>query len=150
VTVSVPCGPTGNTSASTVTEPGLTAVRSPREPAALETVAMVSPVEIQVTSLVILRVDLSSHVPVALSCWVAPTATLSGDGVTAIDSSFAPLTASNVDPDTPSKVAVIVVDPALMGVATPAVPPVGPTLATEESEDVQVQSAVTVSTEPSS
>ena len=41
------------------------------------------------------------HVPVAVSCWCPPTATLRGDGVMAIERSVSLLTVSTVVPDTP-------------------------------------------------
>lgn len=94
--------------ADTVTEPALIAVKSPREPAAFETVAIASPpaspLDVsQVTLFVMSAVvgGASAQVPVAVSCWCPPTTTFRGDGVMAIDVRVAPLTVSSVVPDTP-------------------------------------------------
>jgi hypothetical protein len=94
--------------AETVTDPTLIAVRRPREPAALDTAALVvtppsAPDTIQVT-LFVMSADVggvSAHVPVAVSCWLPPTATLRGFGVIAIELRVALLTVTCDVPETP-------------------------------------------------
>jgi hypothetical protein len=129
--------------AVTVTEPAATAVKRPREPAAFDTVAVASLDDSQVTLLVMSAVvgGVSPHVPVAVSCWCPPTTTLSGVGVMVIELSVPLPTVRFEVPDSPWYVAVMVVVPALSGVATPVV---APTVATVLSEDVQVELPVTV------
>lgn len=56
-------------------------------------------------------------VPVALNCWVVPTAMVGLAGVTAIELSAA--TVSVVDPEMLPEVAVIVVEPVVMAAASP-------------------------------
>ena len=60
--------------ATTVVEPGLTAVASPGELFAVPIVAMLVLEELQVTVLVNILAELSLYVPVAMNCAVAPLA----------------------------------------------------------------------------
>ncbi len=63
-------------------------------------------------------------------------------GVTSIDTSVADVTVRVVLPDLPDKVAVMVTDPAAIGVASPLEPAVLLTAATALSDELQVTDAV--------
>lgn len=114
--------------------PALTALASPFEPAALLTVATACAEEDHITPAVMLCVELSEYVPVAVSCWVRPVARLTDAGVTLIDFSVAAVTVTVVLPDTPLKVAVTVVVPGAAAVTRPA----EATAATDALEELQV------------
>jgi hypothetical protein len=77
--------------------------------------------DVHVTELVKFCVELSEKVPVAVNCSVLPFAIEGFAGVTAIDTSVAEVTVSNVDPLTLPDVAMIVLVPAAFAVAIPAV-----------------------------
>ena len=80
--------------------------------------------------------------PVAVSCTVVPLAMEGPVGVTAIETSSAGVTVTAVVPETPAKVAVIVVLPTPLPVTRPWLPAELPTAATEGAEEVQVTKAV--------
>jgi hypothetical protein len=61
------------------------------------------------------------NVPVAVNCWVSPRGTEGIAGVIAIDTSVAAVTKRFVDPEMEPDVAVTVVVPVLLLVASPAV-----------------------------
>jgi hypothetical protein len=87
-----------------------------------EIVAIGVPDELQVTEAVRSAVELSEYVPIAVNCWVAPTALLEFAGVTAIEvRAGAPgaVTVSAVFPETAPDEAVIVVEPAATAVDMP-------------------------------
>lgn len=63
-------------------------------------------------------------------------------GVTAMDTSFAAVTVRVVEPETPSRTAVMVVLPTPADVARPSLPAVVETVATVAFDEVQVTVAV--------
>jgi len=73
--------------------------------------------EFQVTSGVISRMTAFDNVPLAENCWVVPAAIAGFAGVTAMDITVAE--SRGVEPETPPKVALIVLVPAATAVATP-------------------------------
>src|SRR6266700_3997680 len=123
VTVSVVLPETPPKVAVIVVVPAATDVAKPCEPPALLIVATAAPDELQVTWVVRSCVVLSLKVPVAVNCRVVPFAMLGFVGVTAIEVRVAAVTVSVVLPETPPKVAVIVVIPAATDVAKPCEPP---------------------------
>lgn len=92
--------------------------------------------EAQTTEAVMSWVLLSLNVPVAVYCFVVPTAMLAFNGVTAIETRVAPETVSDAVPFTEPEVAVMVAVP----VPTPVASPVASTEATEVEEELQVTS----------
>jgi hypothetical protein len=76
--------------------------------------------DVQTTDALISWVDESLKVPVAVNCFVVPTAMLEFAGVIAIDTSVAPVTVSDAVPVTDADVAAIVVVPVPTLVASPA------------------------------
>ena len=77
--------------------------------------------------------------PVAVNCWVVPTALLAVAGVTAIvDNVTAPVTVRAAVPDLPLKAAVIVAEPAALAVARPLLA----TVAVVVLEELQVTCVV--------
>ena len=74
--------------------PTATAEAPPLVPAALLTVAVPSASDAQVTDVVKSWVELSVNIPVAVNCWVVPAAITLLDGVTAMETSVALVTAS--------------------------------------------------------
>jgi hypothetical protein len=119
VTVSVVLPETVPDVAVMVVEPAVAAVARPLEPCALLIVAIVAADELQVTDAVISWLVLSEKIPVAMNCLVIPSAMLGLVGATWIDASVDVVTVSVVLPETPPVVAVIVVEPAAMAVASP-------------------------------
>ena len=113
-----------------VVVPGIRVVAKP--PAAI--VATELSELVQVAVVVISAVEASEYVPVAVNCWVLPAATDGAAGVTAIETSSAPVTVKVVLPLMSPKVAVMVVVP---GVRVVAKPPAA-IVATEVSELDQV------------
>jgi hypothetical protein len=97
-------------------------VASPWELVALLIAAMLTSEEAQVTVNVRIWVELSVYVPVAMNCSVPVTGILGPLGVTAIDTSVACVTVSAVEPERPSKVAVMVLEPTLELEASPEEP----------------------------
>ncbi len=85
----------------------------------------------------------------AVNCFVAPVATDGLRGVTEIDVSVAAVTVNEVDPDMLPDVAVIVVEPAATGVATPLEPAALLIAATPVLEELQVTVVVRFWVEPS-
>ena len=90
--------------------------------------------EVQTTEAVTSCVLLSLNVPVALNCFVVPTAMVEFAGVTAIEIKVAPEIVSDAVPLTDPALAVIVAIP----VPTLVARPVESTVAMEEDEEVQV------------
>jgi hypothetical protein len=120
-----------------VAEPAATPVASPL----LLTVAVGVLDEVQVTCAVISCVVESEYVPVAVNCWVAPTALLAVAGVTAIeDRVAAAVTVKVAVPDLPLKVAVMVAVPAALAVARPLLA----TVAVAVLDELQVTCVVIV------
>jgi hypothetical protein len=107
-----------------VAVPAVTAVAAPMLPAVLLMVATPVLEELQVTIDVRSCVVPPENVPVALNCWVPPTATVGLAGWTAIELSVAEETVKVVEATTFPDVAEIVVEPAATAVATPLVPAV--------------------------
>src|SRR5437773_5282149 len=120
VTVSVVLPETPPSVAVIVVVPAATDVARPCDPPALLIVATAVLDELQVTWLVRSCVVQSLKVPVAVNCCVVPFAMLGSVGVTSIVDRVAAVTVSVVLPETPPKVAVIVVIPAATDVARPA------------------------------
>src|SRR6266581_3693322 len=120
VTVSVVFPETSPSVAAIVVVPAATDVAEPCDPPALLIVATAVLDELQVTWVVRSCVVLSLKVPVAVNCRVVPFAILGVVGVTVIVDRVAAVTVSVVFPETPPKVAVIVVVPAATDVARPA------------------------------
>ncbi len=125
-----------------VTMPGATAVANPFEPAALLMAATDVVDETHVTDVVRFCVELSEYVPVAVNCWVVRSAMLGLAGVIARETSVADVTVSVVDPDVEPDVAVIVVEPAAIGVARPIEPAVLLIFATDVADEVQATDVV--------
>jgi hypothetical protein len=129
--------------AVTVAEPDASAVARPAE----VMVAIAGIEEVQDTVAVTFAVEPSLYVAVAANCWVAPAATVAVAGETAIDVTVfvAAGTVSVALPLTPSRVAVIVVEPAATAFAMPD----GVIVATAAFASVQFADAVTSAVEPS-
>ena len=68
-----------------ITGPGATAVARPLDPSSLETVAVASFSDVQVTLSVMSLVLSSAYFPVAVNCCLSPTAIDAEEGVTSID-----------------------------------------------------------------
>jgi hypothetical protein len=125
-----------------IVEPAATDTAKPLEPAALLIAATAAADEFQVTAVVKFCVVLSEYVPVAVNCWVVPSAMLGLVGVTAMDTSVAEVTVSVVEPDIPPDVAVIVVEPTADDVASPLEPAELLMAATAAADEFQVTDAV--------
>src|SRR6266478_2112692 len=82
-------------------------------------VAVAALEELHSTDVVMSCVLLSLKVPVAVNCFVVPTAILEFAGITAIETSVAALTVREALPVTPPELAVIVVLPVPTAVAKP-------------------------------
>lgn len=82
------------------------------------------------------------YVPVAMNCFVIPSAMLGFVGVIAMDTRVALVTLNSVAPETLPNVAVIVLLPAATAVAVPRKPKVLLTIATPELEELQVTEEV--------
>ncbi len=89
-----------------VVEPAATDEARPLEPAALLTAATAAFDELQVACVVRSWTVLSEKVPVAVNCWLLPSARLGLGGVTPIDTSVAEVTVSVVLPEMVPDVAV--------------------------------------------
>ena len=85
---------------------------------------------------------LSEYVPVAINCYVNPSAMLGLVGVTAIADSVALFTVRVVVPETVPKVAVIVAEPAATDVASPLEPAVLLIVATDTFEELHATNDV--------
>ena len=110
----------------------------------VEMVATEGVADAQVTWLVRFSVELSEKVPVAVNCWVAPTAMLGLAGVTVIDWRIgAGVTVSIVAPVMPLRLAVMEEVP----VATAVASPVAEMVATEGVAEAQVTWLVRFSVE---
>jgi hypothetical protein len=124
--------------AEMVVVPTARVVARPFEPAASETVAVLTSDDDQVTWSVMSCVVLSEYVPVAVNCWVLPLATDGLGGVRAMDSSVAAVTVRPVEPVLPDSAAEMVVVPTARAVARPFEPAASETVAVLTSEDDQV------------
>jgi hypothetical protein len=125
-----------------VVEPAATEVASPLEPAALLIAATPAVDELQVTAVVRFCVVPSENVPVAVNCRVVPNAMLGLVGVTVMDTSVAEVTVSVVEPDMLPDVAVMVVEPATIEVASPWEPAALLMAATAAVDELQLTAAV--------
>ena len=132
-----------------VVDPTTTGVTNPFEPAALLMAATDADDEPQVTAVVRFCVEPSEYVPVAMNCWVVPSAMLGLDGVTAKETSVAGVTDNIVLPEMLPTVAVIVVDPTATGVANPFEPAALLMAATDAADEPQVTAVVRFCVEPS-
>jgi hypothetical protein len=141
VTVSVVFPDTVPEVAEIVVVPTATVVARP--PAAMVAVAVLD--DVQVTEVVRFCVELSVYVPVAVNCGAIPLATLGLAGVTAMETSAAPVTVSVVFPVMLPEVAEIVVVPAATVVARPP----AAIVAVVVLDDAQVAVAVRSCVEPS-
>jgi hypothetical protein len=130
-------------------DPAATAVASPFEPAALLTVATLALEVLQVAEAVRFCVVLFENVPVAVNCCVAPVVRAEVRGATAIETNVAGETVRVVDPDRVPDVAVIVVEPAATGVASPFEPAALLMVATDDDDELQVTVVVRFCVEPS-
>lgn len=124
-----------------VVVPGDTDAAFPLEPAALLIVAT-DVAEDHVTDAVRSCVVLSEKVPVAVNCWVVPTAILGFVGVTAMDTSVEEVTDRVVEPDIVPEAAVIVAAPTANAVTFPAEPDALLTEATVAADELHVTDAV--------
>ena len=90
-------------------------------------------------------VDLSAYLPMAMNCWVSPTATAAVPGVTVIEVNGAGLTVKDVEPVKAGVVsfAVMVALPTARPVASPRPAPLVPMEAVAGAEEVQVAVLVT-------
>jgi hypothetical protein len=132
-----------------VVEPAATDVALPLEPAALLMAATVAFDELQDTAVVRFCDEPSEYVPVAVNCLVVPSAILGLVGLTAMDTSVAEVTASEVDPDVLPDVAVIVVEPVATEVTNPLEPAALLMAAIVVVDDFQVTDVVRFCVEPS-
>ena len=80
--------------------------------------------------------------PVAVNCWVVPFAMLGSAGVTSIETSVAAVTVRLVEPEIAPDVAVIVVVPTALPLASPSEPTAFEIVATPSSEDDHVTESV--------
>ena len=117
VSVVVPCTPPEV--AVIVAVPAATLRANPCFPAVLLMVAVPVASEVQCTVVVTSCTLLSVNVPVAMNCWLVPSAMAGIAGVTAIDTSTAGLTVRVVVPVIEPDVAVALVLPTLALAATP-------------------------------
>jgi len=129
-------------------DPAATAVASPCEPAALLIVATPAFEVLQVAKLVRFCVVLFENVPVAVNCCVAPVMREEVRGVRAIEINVAGDIVNTVDPDMLPDVAVIVVEPAATGVASPIEPAALLMDATDVDDDFHVTVVVSFCVEP--
>jgi hypothetical protein len=142
VTVSVEVPEMPPSVAVMIVWPGAMGVARPLDPAALPTDAIPVSDELQVTRDVRSCTEPSEKFPLAENCWISPIGMLGSAGATSIETSTAELTVRSVLPETPPSVAVIVVSPAPMEVASPLEPGVLLTVATAVFDELQVTSEV--------
>lgn len=114
----------------------------PFDPSALLMAATELVPVLQMTSVVIVRVEPSVYVPVAVNCCAVPRAMLGFTGEIPMETSAAPVTVSVVFPETLPDVAVIVVDPTAPEAARPFDPSVLLTVAIPVSEELHVTASV--------
>jgi len=123
-------------------EPAAIVVTSPFEPAALLMAATDVAEEPHVTAVVRFCIEPSEYVPVAVNCWVVPSAMLGLNGAIAKETSVAGVTVRVVLPEITPNVAVIVVEPTPTGVANLFKPMTLLIVAAEVEEELQVTDAV--------
>ncbi len=99
--------------------PVATLVAKPFMPLVLLIVATAVLDDDQVTMLVTSCVLLSVYTPMAVNPWVVPSAILGAAGVRPIDTKVAAVMVSEVLPETPAVVAVMVVDPDVSALTRP-------------------------------
>jgi hypothetical protein len=119
-----------------VTDPKLRVVTRPSYPEALLTAAIVGSDDAQVTDVVRFCVELSVYVPTAVRLDETPLEMFWFEGSIPIDTSCAAVTVTVVDPDTPARDALTVVDPGLSAVARPPRPEPPLTAATAGLEEL--------------
>jgi hypothetical protein len=129
--------------------PVASGMTKPFEPAALLMAAIDACDEPQVTVAVRFCVEPSEYSPVAMNCWVVPSARLGLDGVIARETSVAGVTIRVVPPEMFPAVAAIVVEPIAMGVTRPCEPGALLTTATDACDEPQATSVVRSCVEPS-
>src|SRR5207247_367042 len=137
VTVSVVFPETSPSVAVIVVVPAATDVAKPCDRPGFVYVATPASEELQATWVVRSCVVLSLKVPVAVNCRVVPFVRVGVAGVTVIVDRVAAVTVSVVLPETPPKVAVIVVVPAATDVAKPFEPPALLIVTTAAAEGLQ-------------
>ncbi len=98
--------------------------------------------ELQTTCVVRSWTVLSVKIPVAVNCWLLPTAMLGLDGVTPIDTNVADVIVSVVLPEIVPDIAVMTAEPAATEVARPLEPVVLLTVAAADADELQVTEAV--------
>ena len=125
-----------------VVDPTATGVANPFEPPALLMAATDAADEPQVTAVVKLCVEPSEYVPVAVNCWLVPSAILGLDGAIARETRVAGVIVSVVLPEILPNVAVTVVGPADIEVANPFEPAALLIVAAARDEELQVTDAV--------
>jgi hypothetical protein len=130
-------------------EPMDIGVTKPFESAALLMAAIDSFDEPQVTVAVRFCVEPSEYAPVAVNCWVVPSARPGKDGVIARETSVAGVTLRIVLPPMSPIVAVIDVEPTAMGVAKPCEPAALLMAATDAVDEPQATAVVRSCVEPS-
>jgi len=149
VTVSVVVPEIAPDVAFIVVEPVATGVASPFEPPALLMLAIVVADELHVTVGVRFCVEPSEYVPVAVNCFVVPSAILGLVGVIAAEDSVAAVTVSVVDPDTAPNAAEMVVEPVAIEVANPFEPAALLMVATDDADELHATVVVRFCVEPS-
>ena len=147
VTVVVPATPP--TCATSSAMPGETPVASPLALPVFETVAMPGLLVDHVARSVKSSVVPSEKVAVAVSCTSNPAGTVGFTGVTPIDTRVASDTVTEVDPSTPSRLAVMVEDPGATPVSCPRLPAALDTVAIPGLLVVHVACSVTSRLVPS-
>lgn len=129
-TVSVDVSDKAPNVAVIVVWPAATVVTKP----AVLTVATDAEDELQVTPLLRSELEPSLYVAVATYCWLIPIPSVCPTGVTEIETMVGAVTVRVVVPETPLKLAWILVEPAVAALAMPPVLMV----ATDVAEEVQV------------
>ncbi len=128
--------------AAIVVVPTARAVARPFMPYALLTVAVAVVEELQTTELVRSRVVLSVYVPVAVNCWLVPSAMPGFGGVTWMDTNVAAVTRSISDAETPPSDAERRVEPRLWPSTRPREPAALLTVAMAGIDEVHRTDAV--------
>jgi hypothetical protein len=145
VTVTEPASMVVGSVAETTAVPTATALTSPSEPAAFETLATPDAVELHVSVVVRSLVVPSLYVPIARRGSVVPFAIVGSLGDTSIATRVAAVTVNVVWPLTigiPGAVAVIVVVPTPTPLAVPSLPAALEIVATESTVDDQLTAVV--------
>ena len=125
-----------------VVTPTALALARPSEPPAFEIVAALSFEDDQVTAEVRSCVEASVKVPMAVNCCVVPFARLGSAGVTSMETRVAAVAVRVVEPEIDPEVAVIVVTPTVLELASPSEPTAFEIVATPSLEEDHVTAAV--------